>query len=124
MKALVLAEHDNATLRASTRNVLTAALQAAGAADILIVGSGCDAVAQQARAMAGVGKVLVADAVHFADGLAENVAPQVAALAPGYTHVFAPASSYGKNILPRVAAQLDCAQISDCLLYTSDAADE
>jgi len=115
MKALVLAEHDNATLRASTRNVLTAALQAAGAADILIVGSGCDAVAQQARAMAGVGKVLVADAVHFADGLAENVAPQVAALAPGYTHVFAPASSYGKNILPRVAAQLDCAQISDAI---------
>jgi electron transfer flavoprotein alpha subunit len=115
MKALVLAEHDNATLRAATRNVVSAALQAAGSVDILVVGSGCAAVAEQARTIAGVGRVLVADAPHFADGLAENVAPQVVALAAGYTHVFAPASSFGKNVLPRVAAHLDCAQVSDVI---------
>jgi electron transfer flavoprotein alpha subunit len=114
-KALVLAEHDNATLKVATRNVVTAALQAAGAVDILVVGSGCAAVAQQAAAIAGVGKVLVADAPHFADGLAENLAPQVLALAGAYTHVFAPASSSGKNVLPRVAARLDSAQISDAI---------
>jgi len=113
MKALVLAEHDNAALKAATRSVVTAAAQAAGAVDILVVGSGCAAVAAQAAAIAGVGRVLVADAPHFADGLAENVAPQVFATLDGYTHVFAPSSSYGKNVLPRVAAQRDCAQISD-----------
>jgi electron transfer flavoprotein alpha subunit len=115
MKALVLAEHDNATLKASTRNVVTAATQAAGAVDVLVAGSGCAAVAAQAGAIAGVGKVLLADAPHLADGLAENVAPQLLALLGGYTHVFAPASSYGKNILPRVAALRDCAQVSDAI---------
>jgi electron transfer flavoprotein alpha subunit len=115
MKALLLAEHDNVTLKPATRNVVTAALQAAGAVDVLVVGSGCTAVAAQASTIAGVGKVLVADAPHFADGLAENVAPQVFALLEGYSHVFAPASSYGKNILPRVAAQRDCAQVSDAM---------
>ncbi len=115
MRALVLAEHDNAALKPATRNVVTAAIRAAGAADILVVGSGCAAVAQQARLIAGVGKVLLADAPHFADGLAENVAAQLAALAAGYTHVFAPASGYGKNVLPRVAAQMDCAQVSDAI---------
>jgi electron transfer flavoprotein alpha subunit len=115
MKALVLAEHDNGALKAATRNVVTAATQAAGAVDILVVGSACAAVAAQASAIAGVGKVLVADAPHFADGLAENVAPQLLALLDGYTHVFAPASSYGKNILPRVAALRDCTQVSDAV---------
>jgi len=115
MKALVLAEHDNTVLKAATRNVVTAALAAAGAADILVVGSGCADVARQAGAIAGVGRVLLADAPHLADGLAENVAPQLAAVLEGYTHVFAPASSYGKNVLPRVAAQRDCAQVSDAI---------
>jgi electron transfer flavoprotein alpha subunit len=115
MKALVLAEHDNAALKAATRNVVTAAVQAAGAVDILVVGSGCAGVAAQASVIAGVGKVLVADAAHFADGLAENVAPQLLALLGDYTHVFAPASSYGKNVLPRVAALRDCAQVSDAV---------
>jgi len=115
MKALVLAEHDNGALKAATRNVVTAAAQAAGAVDILVVGNGCAAVAAQAGAIAGVGKVLLADAPHLADGLAENVAPQVLALLEGYTHVFAPASSYGKNVLPRVAALRDCAQVSDAI---------
>jgi electron transfer flavoprotein alpha subunit len=114
-KALVLAEHDNTALKPSTRNVVTAALQAAGSVDVLVVGSGCADVARQASAIAGVGKVLLADAPQFADGLAENVAPQLLALAGGYTHLFAPASSSGKNIMPRVAAKLDSAQISDAI---------
>jgi electron transfer flavoprotein alpha subunit len=115
VKALVLAEHDNATLKGVTRNVVTAAVQATGSVDILVAGSGCAKVAEQAKAIAGVGKVLVADAPHLADALAENLAPQIAALAPDYTHVFAPASSIGKNALPRAAAQLDCAQVSDAI---------
>jgi electron transfer flavoprotein alpha subunit len=114
-KALVLAEHDNAALKPATRNVVTAALKAAGAVDILVAGSGCAAVAKAAAAIAGVGKVLLADAPHFADGLAENIAPQIVALAGGYSHVFAPASSSGKNIMPRVAVGLDSAQISDAI---------
>jgi electron transfer flavoprotein alpha subunit len=112
-KALVLAEHDNAALKPSTRNVVTAALQAAGSVDVLVAGSGCGEVARQAGAIAGVGKVLLADAPQLADGLAENLAAQVLTLVGGYTHVFAPASSTGKNVLPRVAAKLDSAQISD-----------
>src|SRR5271169_2848543 len=116
MRALILAEHDNAALKALTRNVVTAAVQAAGDADVLVVGSGCAAVAQQAKAIAGVRKVFVADAPHFADALAENVAAQLLAVAgKGYSHVMAPASSFGKNVLPRVAAQLDCSQISDAI---------
>ncbi|HYA65160.1 MAG TPA: FAD-binding protein [Burkholderiaceae bacterium] len=116
MRALVLAEHDNASLKAATRNVVTAAIAAAGQADVLVVGSGCSAAAQQAGAIAGVSKVYVADAPHFADALAENVSAQLFALAGnGYTHVMAPASSFGKNVLPRVAARMDCAQISDAI---------
>jgi electron transfer flavoprotein alpha subunit len=116
MRALILAEHDNAALKALTRSVVTAAVQAAGEVDMLVVGSGCAAVAQQAAAVAGVSKVFVADAPHLADALAENVAAQLLALAgKGYSHVMAPASSFGKNVLPRVAAQLDCSQISDAI---------
>jgi electron transfer flavoprotein alpha subunit len=114
-KALVLAEHENAALRPATRNVVAAALKAAGAVDILVAGSGCAEVARQAAAIAGVGKVLVADAPQLADGLAENLAPQILAAAAGYTHVFAATSSIGKSVLPRVAARLDSAQISDVI---------
>ncbi len=119
MKALVLAEHDNATLKAATRSVVSAALEAAKSVDILVVGSACAAVANQAKAIAGVGRVLLVDAPHFADGLAENVAAQVLAAAPGYTHIFAPASSHGKNVMPRVAASLGSAQISEAIAVQS-----
>ncbi len=116
MRALILAEHDNATLKAVTRNVVTAAIAAAGEADVLVAGSGCLAVARQACAIAGVSKVFVADAPHFADALAENIAAQLLALcSKAYTHVLAPATSFGKNVLPRVAAQMDCAQVSDAI---------
>ena len=113
MLALVIAEHDNATLKGSTRHTVTAALQCGGAVHLLIAGSNCAAAAAQAAQIAGVAKVLVADGAQFTDGLAENVAEQVLALAAGYSHILAPATAYGKNILPRVAARLDVAQISE-----------
>lgn len=115
MPALVLAEHDNQHLKAATLNTVTAAARAAGEVHVLVAGHDCAAVAQQAAKIRGVTKVLVADAPHLADGLAENVAEQVLALAKGYSHVFAPATSFGKNVLPRVAAKLDSAQVSDII---------
>jgi electron transfer flavoprotein alpha subunit len=113
MTALVLAEHDNTSLKGPTFNTVTAAAKAGGDVHVLVVGHNAAAAAQAASRIAGVGKVLLADGPQFADGLAEPVAAQVVALAGGYTHVFAPATAYGKNILPRVAAKLDAAQISD-----------
>jgi electron transfer flavoprotein alpha subunit len=119
MTALVLAEHDNQHLRASTLNTITAAAKAGGDVHVLVVGAGCAGAAQQAAQVGGVSKVLLAEAPHFADGLAENVAAQVLALARDYSHVMAPASAYGKNILPRVAAKLDCAQVSEIISVES-----
>ncbi|MGZ8290144.1 MAG: electron transfer flavoprotein subunit alpha/FixB family protein, partial [Telluria sp.] len=113
MVALVIAEHDNASLKGSTHHTVTAAVQCGGDVHILVAGSNCAAVAAEAAQIAGVTKVLVADAPHFADGLAENVAEQALALASSYSHILAPATAYGKNILPRVAAKLDVAQISE-----------
>jgi electron transfer flavoprotein alpha subunit len=113
MVALVIAEHDNASLKGATLNTVTAAAQCGGDVHVLVAGSGCGAVAEQAAKIAGVSKVLVADAPHFADGLAENVAEQILSVAGSYSHILAPASAYGKNILPRVAAKLDVAQISE-----------
>jgi electron transfer flavoprotein alpha subunit len=113
MTALVIAEHDNATLKASTLHTITAAAQCGGDVHVLVAGHQCQAAAQAAAQAAGVTKVLVADAEHFANGLAENVAEQALALASAYSHILAPASAYGKNILPRVAARLDVAQISE-----------
>jgi electron transfer flavoprotein alpha subunit len=113
MTALVIAEHDNASLKGSTLNTVTAASQCGGEVHVLVAGSNCGAAAQAAAQLAGVTKVLVADAAYFADGLAENVAEQVLVLAPAYSHILAPATAYGKNILPRVAAKLDVGQISE-----------
>ena len=113
MVALVIAEHDNGSLKGATHHTVTAAAQCGGEVHILVAGSNCGAAAEAAAAIAGVAKVLVADAPHFADGLAENVAEQILAVAGGYSHILAPATAYGKNILPRVAAKLDVAQISE-----------
>jgi electron transfer flavoprotein alpha subunit len=108
-----MAEHDNASLKGSTLNTVTAAVQCGGDVHILVAGAHCGAAAEAASKIAGVTKVLVADADHFVDGLAENVAEQALALADNYSHILAPATAYGKNILPRVAAKLDVAQISE-----------
>jgi electron transfer flavoprotein alpha subunit len=113
MTALVIAEHDNASLKGSTLNTVTAAAQCGGDVHILVAGHNAAAAAEAASKIAGVAKVLLADAPQFADGLAENVAEQVLALASTYSHILAPATAFGKNILPRVAARLDVGQISE-----------
>ncbi len=113
MAALVIAEHDNASLRGSTLNTVTAAAKAGGEVTVLVAGHNCAGAAQAAAAVAGVSKVLVADAAHLGEGLAENVAEQVLAVAGGYSHILAPATAFGKNVAPRVAARLDVAQISE-----------
>ena len=119
MTALVIAEHDNASLKGSTLNTVTAAAQAGGDVHILIAGHNARAAADAAAQIAGVSKVLLADAPQFADGLAENVAEQALAVAAHYSHILAPATAYGKNILPRVAARLDVAQISEIIKVDS-----
>ena len=113
MAILVIAEHDNATLKGSTLNTVTAAIQCGGDIDILVAGHQCSAAAQAAAEIAGVSRVLVADAPHLADGLAENVAEQVLSIAGNYSHILAPANAFGKNMLPRVAARLNVGQISE-----------
>jgi electron transfer flavoprotein alpha subunit len=119
MTTLVLAEHDQAHLRGTTLNTVTAAAKIGGEVHVLVVGNNCAGAGAHAAKLAGVAKVLVADALHFADGLAENVTEQVLAIASGYTHILAPASAYGKNIMPRVAAKLDSAQVSDIISVES-----
>jgi len=119
MPALVIAEHDNRHLKATTLNTITAAARAAGEVHVLVAGAGCKAVAEQAASVAGVAKVLLADAPQFADELAENIAAQVLSVARNYTHVFAPATAFGKNVLPRLAALLDCAQVSEVISVES-----
>jgi len=119
MAALVIAEHDGASLRAATLNTVTAAAKAGGDVTILVAGSNCGAAAQAAAQVAGVTKVLVADAPQFGGGLAENVAAQVVAVAGGFSHILFPATPEGKNVAPRVAALLDVAQVSDILSVES-----
>ena len=113
MTALVIAEHDNASLKGSTLNTITAAAQCGGDVHVLVAGSNAGGAAEAASKVAGVTKVLLADAAHFGEGLAENIAEQVLAIASGYSHILAPATAYGKNIRPRVAAKLDVAQVSE-----------
>jgi electron transfer flavoprotein alpha subunit len=114
MAALVVAEHDNGTLKPATLNAVAAAKEIAGSdVDILVAGKDCRAVAEAASVIAGARKVLLADADAYDHGLAENVAPLLIKLAPGYTHLLAPATTSGKNLMPRVAALLDVMQISD-----------
>jgi len=120
MANLVVAEHDNQTLKASTLHTVAAAAALGGDIHVLVVGSGCQAVGDAAAKVKGVGKVLLADAPHYKDELAENVAPLVTALAKNYSHVLAPATTFGKNFMPRVAALLDVAQISDIVAVKSE----
>jgi electron transfer flavoprotein alpha subunit len=113
MTALVIAEHDNASVKGATLNTVTAAAQCGGEVHILIAGHNAGEAAKQAAQIAGVTKVIHAEGEHFAHGLAENVAAQVLALAGNYSHILFPATASGKNIAPRVAAKLDVGQISD-----------
>ncbi|MFT7774579.1 electron transfer flavoprotein subunit alpha/FixB family protein [Roseateles sp.] len=113
MTALVIAEHDNALIKGATLNTVTAAAALGGDVHVLVAGHNAAAAAAAAGQIAGVAKVLHADAAALAEGLAENVAAQVVALASGYSHILFPATAAGKNVAPRVAALLDVAQVSD-----------
>ena len=113
MAILVIAEHDNASLKPATLNAVSAAAKIGGDIHVLVAGSRCGAAAEAAAKVAGVAKVKVADAAHYADQTAENIAALVITNAAGYSHVIAPATTGGKNFMPRVAALLDVAQISD-----------
>jgi electron transfer flavoprotein alpha subunit len=113
MSALVIAEHDNKSIRGATLNTVTAALQCGGEVHVLVAGHNAGAAAQAASQIAGVTKVLHAEGEQFAHGLAENLAAQVLGLASNYGHLLFPATASGKNVAPRVAAMLDVGQISD-----------
>ena len=113
MTALVIAEHDNASVKGATFNTVAAAAQCGGDVHILIAGHNAGAAAAAAAQIAGVSKVIHADAPGFEHGLAENVAAQVLTIAANYSHILFPATASGKNIAPRVAAHLDVAQLSD-----------
>ena len=119
MAILVIAEHDNVSLKAATRNALSAAQKIGGEVHVLVAGAACAGVADEAAKLAGVTKVRVADAAHYADQLAENVAALIVANAAGYSHILAPSTANGKNTLPRVAALLDVAQITDIIAVES-----
>ena len=119
MAALVIAEHDNHSVKGATLNTVAAAAQCGGDVHVLIAGADAGAAAAAAAKIVGVAKVLHADGAHFAHGLAENVAAQVLALASGYSHIVFPATASGKNIAPRVAAKLDVGQISDIIKVIS-----
>jgi electron transfer flavoprotein alpha subunit len=119
MTTLVIAEHDNVSLKGATLNTVAAAKAIGGDIHVLVAGSNCGAVAEAAAKVAGVAKVLVADNAVYANQLAENVSLLVAELGKGYSHILAPATSNGKNILPRAAALLDVAQISEITAVVS-----
>ena len=113
MASLVIAEHDNATIKGATLNTVTAAIACGGDVHVLVAGSNAGPAAAAAAQIAGVSKVIHAEGAHFAHGLAENMAAQVLAIASSYSHIVFPATASGKNIAPRVAAKLDVGQISD-----------
>ncbi|MEE9140664.1 MAG: FAD-binding protein [Alphaproteobacteria bacterium] len=120
MGVLVIAEHDHSAVKPATLATVGAAGRLSGEVCVLVAGENCGAAAQAAASIAGVAKVLVADDGAYAHPLAENLAKLVAALAPGYSHILAPASTFGKNVMPRLAALLDVAQISDIIGIEAD----
>ncbi|WP_322005151.1 electron transfer flavoprotein subunit alpha/FixB family protein [Paraburkholderia tropica] len=113
MTNLVIAEHDNQSIKAATLNTVAAAQKIGGDVHVLVAGHNAQAAADAAAKIAGVSKVLLADAPQLAQGLAENVEATVLAIAKNYSHILAPATAAGKNVTPRIAAKLDVAQISD-----------
>jgi len=119
MSTLVIAEHDNSELKPATLHAVTAAIQL-GDVDILVAGSNCAGPAEAAAKITGVRKVVKADSQLYANGLAENLAPLIVSLATEYSHILAPATSNGKNVMPRVAALLDVAQISEIVSVISE----
>ena len=119
MTVLVIAEHDNAALHATTLNTVTAAARLGGEIHLLVAGSDCAAVAEAGSRIQGIGKVLHADAPYLGSQLAEELTPLLHGIAQGYSHVLAPASTFGKNLLPRLSARLDVAAISEIIAVVS-----
>ena len=119
MSILILADHDNGQLAAATLNTVTAATQIGGDIHVLVAGDASGDVAKAAAAIAGVSKVLTAGADAMAHGIAENIAPLIQSMASDYSHLMAPATTTGKNIMPRVAALLDVMQVSDIIKVES-----
>ncbi len=119
MSVLVLAEHNNTELNPATLNTITAASQIGGEISVLVAGSNCAGVAEAAAKVAGVSKVLLADSAEYANGIAENIVPLILSIVDGYGHLLAGATTYGKNILPGVAALKDVSQISDIIRIDS-----
>ena len=119
MSILVIADHDNTHLKPGVTSTIAAAQKIGGDIHVLVAGSGCAAAVTAAAAVSGVAKVLVADAPHYAGSVPENLAPLIVGLAGNYSHVLAPSSASGKNVMPRVAALLDVAQISDIMVVES-----
>ena len=113
MTILVIAEHDQQSLKAATLNTVAAARKIGGDVHVLVAGSSCNGAAQAAAQLQGVTKVKMADAIHYQDQTAENLTALVLAHAAGYSHILAPATTFGKNLSPRIAALLDVAQISE-----------
>ena len=113
MSILVIADHNHETILPATLNAVAAAGEISGDISVLVAGSGCGAAAKAAAEIAGVSTVLVADSSEYTNGLAENIAPLISSVASSYSHILAPATTYGKNIMPRVAALIDTVQISD-----------
>ena len=119
MSILVVAEHDNTEIKAATLNTIAAAVAIGGEIHVLVAGDGCAAAGDAAAKIDGVAKVLVADSPEYANGIAENLAPLILSMADGYEHLLANATSFGKNLMPRIAALLDVQQISDISGVTS-----
>jgi len=119
MTILVIAEHDNASIKGATLNTVAAAQKIGGEIHVLVAGHNAQGAADAAAKIAGVAKVLLADAPQLAEGLAENVEATVLNIAKDYSHILAPATAYGKNVAPRVAAKLDVAQISEITAVVS-----
>ena len=119
MTILVLAEHDNLHLKPGVTNAVAAAQKIGGEIHLLVAGNGCSGAASAAAEVAGVTKVLIADAAQYGDGIPENLAPLIVGIAKNYSHLLASASAYGKNVMPRVAALLDVAQISEIISVES-----
>jgi len=119
MTILVIAEHDNSQLKPSTLNTVAAAAELGGAIEVLVAGHGCAQAAENAAKVEGIARVLLADDAHYEHALAEELSLLVVGLAKDYSHVLAPATTFGKNFMPRVAARLDVAQISEVVKVES-----
>ena len=120
MSILVIAEHDNQKLKGSTLNTVAAASKLTGEVSILIAGSGIDAVVSESQTLNEISKIVTCDNNVYENFIAEDLSSLVVAISDGYTHILAPSSTFGKNLMPRVAAKLDTQQISDIISVESD----